>query len=106
MNSYLYQVRQAVSELDSGLEMVTCGSYRRGKSTCGDVDVLVTHPDGKSHVGVFSKLLNKLHDQGNYLPITTASTKLKHRSILFDDSGFRSNRLVCTTPNLGVVLTH
>ena len=87
----MYQVRQAVSELDSGLEMVTCGSYRRGKSTCGDVDVLVTHPDGKSHVGVFSKLLNKLHDQGKMI-ITTASIKLKHRSILFDDYGSQTNR--------------
>ena len=80
-----------MAELDSGLEMVTCGSYRRGKSTCGDVDVLITHPDGKSHVGVFSKLLNKLHDQGKII-ITTASKELKHppllrRIVLFVNDG-------------------
>ncbi|KAL8187454.1 UNVERIFIED_CONTAM: hypothetical protein K2H54_049004 [Gekko kuhli] len=43
---------------------VACGSFRRGKSTCGDVDVLVTHPDGHSHQGVFSKLLNSLRKTG------------------------------------------
>lgn len=53
--------------LDPRLIMVTCGSYRRGKPTCGDVDVLITHPDGESHVGVFSRLINKLHEQGESL---------------------------------------
>ena len=43
---------------------MACGSYRRGRATCGDVDVLVTHPDGKSHKGVFGKLLNDLRDSG------------------------------------------
>lgn len=50
--------------IDPGLVMVVCGSYRRGKPTCGDVDVLITHPDGSSHVGVFNKVLNKLHEDG------------------------------------------
>lgn len=43
---------------------IACGSFRRGKPTCGDVDVLVTHPDGHSHQGVFNKLLNILHKSG------------------------------------------
>uniref|UniRef100_A0A8C7YS62 DNA-directed DNA polymerase n=1 Tax=Oryzias sinensis TaxID=183150 RepID=A0A8C7YS62_9TELE len=58
------QVREAVRTLDPGLVAVACGSYRRGKATCGDVDVLITHPDGKSHRGVFSKVLQILHDDG------------------------------------------
>ncbi len=40
-----------------GMEVVTCGSYRRGKPTCGDIDLLITHPDGRSHKGVFEQLL-------------------------------------------------
>ncbi|XP_032851005.2 DNA polymerase lambda isoform X3 [Tyto alba] len=57
-------VRQAALALKPGLLCVACGSYRRGKPTCGDVDVLVTHPDGRSHHGVFSKLLDSLHRSG------------------------------------------
>ncbi|NXS58449.1 DPOLL polymerase, partial [Brachypteracias leptosomus] len=57
-------VRRAALALNPGLVCVACGSYRRGKPTCGDVDVLVTHPDGQSHHGVFSKLLDSLHRSG------------------------------------------
>nr|XP_057947688.1 DNA polymerase lambda [Doryrhamphus excisus] len=57
-------VRDAVLAIDSGLIAMACGSYRRGKTTCGDVDVLISHPDGKSHRGVFSKVLQSLHDSG------------------------------------------
>ncbi|XP_051558720.1 DNA polymerase lambda isoform X2 [Myxocyprinus asiaticus] len=57
-------VREAAHSVDAQLVVVLCGSYRRGKSTCGDVDVLITHPDGKSHKGVFSKVLHLLHQSG------------------------------------------
>lgn len=50
--------------MDAQLLVVACGSYRREKTTCGDVDVLITHPDGESHKGVFSKLLHLLHQTG------------------------------------------
>ncbi|XP_022247566.1 DNA polymerase lambda-like isoform X2 [Limulus polyphemus] len=46
------------------LECIACGSYRRGKSNCGDLDVLITHPDGKSHVGVLPKIVALLHSTG------------------------------------------
>lgn len=52
--------------MDSNLVAVACGSYRRRKTTCGDVDVLISHPDGKSHKGVFSKVLQSLHDSGEH----------------------------------------
>lgn len=58
------KVRQAALALKPGLLCVACGSYRRGKPTCGDVDVLVTHPDGQSHRGVFNKLLDSLRRSG------------------------------------------
>ncbi|TDH15863.1 hypothetical protein EPR50_G00013490 [Perca flavescens] len=57
-------VRDAVQAIDPGLVAMACGSYRRGKATCGDVDILISHPDGKSHKGVFSKVLQSLHDSG------------------------------------------
>ncbi|XP_021378417.1 DNA polymerase lambda-like [Mizuhopecten yessoensis] len=57
-------VRTAAESLLPGVISQACGSYRRKKATCGDVDVLVTHPDGKSHRGIFGKLLNKLREEG------------------------------------------
>uniref|UniRef100_A0A4W5K7M2 DNA polymerase n=1 Tax=Hucho hucho TaxID=62062 RepID=A0A4W5K7M2_9TELE len=57
-------VKEAAKFLDPGLLAMACGSYRRGKDTCGDVDVLISHPDGKSHRGVFSKVLQSLHQSG------------------------------------------
>lgn len=58
------QVKDAVLAIDPRLVVMACGSYRRGKATCGDVDVLISHPDGKSHKGVFGKVLQTLHDSG------------------------------------------
>ena len=62
--SIYIQVRKAAEELLPGVIAQACGSYRRGKVTCGDVDVLLTHPDGKSHKGLFTKILAKLHEEG------------------------------------------
>ena len=57
-------MREAAIALCPGAEAVACGSYRRGKKDCGDVDVLVTHPDGRSHKGLFTLLLQRLRDTG------------------------------------------
>ncbi|XP_007938125.1 DNA polymerase lambda [Orycteropus afer afer] len=57
-------VRESAQALNPGLLCVACGSYRRGKATCGDVDVLVTHPDGRSHQGIFSHLIDSLRQRG------------------------------------------
>uniref|UniRef100_A0A8C8Z8R7 DNA polymerase n=1 Tax=Prolemur simus TaxID=1328070 RepID=A0A8C8Z8R7_PROSS len=57
-------VREAARAFNPGLLCVACGSYRRGKVTCGDVDVLITHPDGRSHQGIFSCLLDSLRQRG------------------------------------------
>lgn len=60
------QVRDAAQAIDPGLVAIACGSYRRGKATCGDVDVLISHPDGKSHRGIFTKVLQTLRDSGKH----------------------------------------
>ncbi|XP_077981265.1 DNA polymerase lambda-like isoform X2 [Glandiceps talaboti] len=57
-------VKDMALSINPGLIAMACGSYRRGKPTCGDVDVLVTHPDGKSHKGIFQKLLDGLRAMG------------------------------------------
>ncbi|XP_045217353.1 DNA polymerase lambda isoform X5 [Macaca fascicularis] len=69
-------VQKAAQAFNSGLLCVACGSYRRGKATCGDVDVLITHPDGRSHRGIFSRLLDSLRQQ------VTDWTGSPHHSLL------------------------
>lgn len=32
------------------VNIVCGGSYRRGKATCGDLDIVITHPDGQRYV--------------------------------------------------------
>lgn len=58
-------VHAAVTDqIGEGFIVEGCGSFRRGKATCGDVDVLVTHSDGKSHGKVFPHLLKHLESTG------------------------------------------
>ena len=47
-----------------GCEVVVCGSFRRGRELCGDVDILITHQDGSSHVGLFDALVEELKLSG------------------------------------------
>ncbi|MCL4118541.1 UNVERIFIED_CONTAM: hypothetical protein GTU68_060147 [Idotea baltica] len=58
------QVISAAAFVKEGLEATVCGSYRRGKPSCGDVDVLITHPDGVSHQNIFMALLDKMKSNG------------------------------------------
>lgn len=55
-------VREATLCIAKDAEVMVCGSYRRGKPTCGDVDVLITHPDGYSHELIFKPLLARLRE--------------------------------------------
>ncbi|KAL6861744.1 hypothetical protein ACP4OV_017444 [Aristida adscensionis] len=45
-----------------GVIIVCGGSYRRGKASCGDMDVVITHPDGESHVGFLPKFVQRLKE--------------------------------------------
>ncbi|CAF1112009.1 unnamed protein product [Adineta ricciae] len=57
-------VKQHALALVPGLTIQTCGSYRRGKATCGDVDILITHVDGISHDGLLIPLTDSLKKCG------------------------------------------
>ncbi|XP_075732432.1 DNA polymerase lambda-like [Rhipicephalus microplus] len=72
-HDFLEKIPSAEAELIAdtpALEVIPCGSYRRGRAMCGDVDVLITHPDGKSHEGVFCKILQILHESRDSVPVT------------------------------------
>ncbi|CAF4099457.1 unnamed protein product [Rotaria sp. Silwood2] len=57
-------VKEHALALVPGLIVQTCGSYRRGKVTCGDVDILITHTDGISHQGLLIPLVDSLRKSG------------------------------------------
>lgn len=50
-------VRRVAEALDPRLLLMTCGSYRRGKPSSGDVDILITHT---FHAKVLDNVLEKL----------------------------------------------
>jgi DNA polymerase lambda len=59
-------VNNAASHLFAPAE-ITClaaGSYRRGKTTCGDVDILITRSDNKPTHGMLEPLLRQLVREG------------------------------------------
>lgn len=48
----------------------TCGSYRRLKPSCGDIDMLITFKDGKRHLHerILAPLIDKLKEIGKADP--------------------------------------
>ncbi|KAF7829394.1 DNA polymerase lambda [Senna tora] len=79
---YFYDIRQRiprneVQEMENilqkvgedilpGVFIICGGSYRRGRATCGDMDIIVTHPDGIRHKGFLPKFVKRLKDM-NFL---------------------------------------
>ncbi|KAF9673879.1 hypothetical protein SADUNF_Sadunf10G0069800 [Salix dunnii] len=49
-------------EILPGVVILCGGSYRRGKASCGDLDVVITHPDRKSHKGFLTRYVERLKD--------------------------------------------
>ncbi|CAE6365984.1 unnamed protein product [Rhizoctonia solani] len=47
------RIKAVALQFDPMLDIEIMGSFRRGKATCGDIDILITRPtnDGKSHRG-------------------------------------------------------
>ncbi|TPX58650.1 DNA-directed DNA polymerase [Spizellomyces sp. 'palustris'] len=46
--------------IDPKFQCTILGSYRRGRPMCGDVDILVTHPDNMSHRTILGPLVHRL----------------------------------------------
>lgn len=62
------------------LQVVTCGSYRRGKATSGDVDILVCDLSGTRMDGVLDEIVSKLHQTHLAVDDLSMSNKSKEES--------------------------
>lgn len=58
-------VAKEIYKIHSSLNIELVGSYRRGKTTCGDVDFMIVNPDVKSPLEILLALTNALKAQGN-----------------------------------------
>ncbi|KAJ4480856.1 DNA polymerase lambda [Lentinula aciculospora] len=59
-------IKPIALRIDPKLFVEIMGSFRRGKSDCGDIDILITRcsDDGRTHEGILKALLEKLHLAG------------------------------------------
>ncbi|KAI0263271.1 hypothetical protein BC834DRAFT_888375 [Gloeopeniophorella convolvens] len=63
----IFEAIKAIAlSMDSKLFVEIMGSYRRGKETCGDIDIMITRSpdDGRTHAGILPRLLSALRSAG------------------------------------------
>ena len=71
-------LKSILKEIDNTAELVIAGSFRRGKETSGDIDVLIKTPSVKN-TSVYDKFLDKLNE--NYMVETLSRGKKKFMGI-------------------------
>ena len=56
--------RHAVKVRDEGIQSLLVGGYRRGKPTCGDVDIVVSHPEEAQTLNIVNDIVASLEEEG------------------------------------------
>lgn len=54
----------AVTVRDKNVQSLVVGGYRRGKEACGDVDIIVSHPDESKTLHIVNDIVQSLEDEG------------------------------------------
>lgn len=49
---------------DAGIQTLVVGGYRRGKSECGDVDIIVSHPEEENTINIVTDIVASLEEEG------------------------------------------
>ncbi|KAG8985874.1 hypothetical protein FRB93_005600 [Tulasnella sp. JGI-2019a] len=57
-------VEENLEALEPGCQYTICGGYRRGKTICGDVDIIATHPDRHKYINLCDRLVKRLQKGG------------------------------------------
>ncbi|GMN68405.1 hypothetical protein TIFTF001_037460 [Ficus carica] len=87
-------LRKAAEDILTGIAVICGGSFRRGKASCGDMDIVFTHPDGKSHKGFLPKFVKRLKDMSFLREDLVFSTHSEEGT----DSGVDTYSGLCTYP--------
>lgn len=66
-------------EIDPGFQMIIVGGYRRGKNMCGDVDVLLSHPDEAKTMGFIEKVVMRLEKANRITHTLSLTTRNSER---------------------------
>ncbi|KAK3676292.1 hypothetical protein LTR78_004043 [Recurvomyces mirabilis] len=56
--------RHAVLVRDDGIQSILVGGYRKGKAACGDVDIVVSHPDEHQTLNLINDIVASLEEEG------------------------------------------
>jgi DNA polymerase/3'-5' exonuclease PolX len=91
-------VEDASNRIKLKVKMITCGSYRRGKTNSGDADILVYHNDDSYPEDTLTKLVDKLKSE-KFLIGTLSEGNTKYMGIcrLLDDLPARRIDIVYLT---------
>jgi len=85
-----------LKEIDKKASLVITGSYRRGKSSSGDIDILITTPD--DDVSILKNKLIKALQELDILKETLADGVKKFMGICEINHKFRHVDILATTP--------
>ncbi|KAK4540198.1 hypothetical protein LTR36_009696 [Oleoguttula mirabilis] len=71
--------RHAVQVRDAGVQTLIVGGYRRGKEACGDVDLIVSHPDEAQTLNLVNDTVASLEGEGWVTHTLLLSLHATHR---------------------------
>jgi DNA polymerase IV len=72
--------QHAVKVRDKDVQSLVVGGYRRGKENCGDVDIILSHPDEDKTLGVITDIVASLEEEGWITHTLLISTTTSGRS--------------------------
>ncbi|KAI1811362.1 Nucleotidyltransferase [Poronia punctata] len=72
-------ILEHAQRIREGFQMVIVGGYRRGKAACGDVDVILSHPDQTATEFFINEIVSSLETSGHITHTLTISDKNSER---------------------------
>jgi len=102
-------VKSIIHQLDPTLIVEVCGSYRRKRPTCGDLDVLVSQPSTGASASPLPSIVTALEKQGLLVGHLTSSGTTKYMGVCRLNSrglGRRIDIRLVEYQNLGAALLY